>query len=356
MSKTALILGCAGQDGSYLADLLLEKGYNVHGLYRHGSHPNALWRIEHCKNRLVLHRGDVLDQLSIDRAVSETTPDEIYNMADQDSVAWSFEAPVQQLDITAGTVIRLLESVRRFAPCARVFQPCSATMYGELKPPQNEAGLMVCAPASPYACAKEVAWRTCCMYAHLYNLYVSCGVMFNHDSPRRSEDYLLSRIARQAVRVSRGELDKVRIGCPHRRVDIGYAPEYMDAAWRMLQQDEPGDYVVATGRAYPIMILVSEALIAAGCNPDCWEIDHTYTPSPGPECTWIGDATKAREALGWEPKHDAHSLVRLLSQSCCGVDGDTRASPGFPDQAPERPRLTGDSRFDSGQQPPGLFF
>jgi len=305
MSKTALILGVGGQDGSYLAELLLAKGYAVHGLHRHTSTGN-LRRIERILPTITLHRGDVLDAGCLNRLVDDIQPDEVYNMADQDNVAWSFAAPDYQWEVTHTAVNSLLWAVNNYAPNARVFQPCSATMFGDAPPMQDESTPLD--PKSPYAKAKAEALKTCQWHRFFEHSWVSCGIMFNHDSPRRSEDYLLSKIAGAAVRIARGQQEMLELGNLDARVDIGFAAEYAWAAWRMLQQDRPDDYVIATGKPYTIRHLAAEALVMAGValSSRVRQVDYPASPE------YIGDASKARAALGWEPVFDALALVKQL--------------------------------------------
>lgn len=238
MKKKALILGIGGMDGSHLTDILLDKDYDVHGVYRRSSYDN-LSRISHALNRITLHRGDLSDGGSIDRIIREVNPDEIYNEADQDHVGFSRETPEVSVDITAGAVQRLLETVLRFNPKIKVFQPVSATMFASSNRPLNETSPI--APASPYACAKVAAYYLCQHYRREHGLFVSCGIMFNHESPRRGPDYLLQRIVREAR-----DLGQVHISNPTDLVDIGYAPDYMCAAYQMLQLDKPVDLVIGT--------------------------------------------------------------------------------------------------------------
>lgn len=297
MTKRALILGIGGMDGSHLADLLLEKGYCVHGLYRRSSSDN-LWRIRHLLGppaKVQLHQGDLCDPLSVRRVICDVYPDELYNMADQDHVGWSQATPGYSVQVTAGAVSDLLEVVRQTGPSIRVFQPVSATMFGMAPPPQNE--LTPLDPRSPYACAKAHAYHLCRHYRRDHGLYVACGIMFNHDSVRRGPDYLLHRICRQAAAggpvVLRGDLNL--------RVDVGHAPDYVEAAWRMLQQDEPDDFVIGTGSAWTIRELANQALHCANAgrpgsvNAEPGDFRH------GREPTLIADAEKARRALRWEP-------------------------------------------------------
>lgn len=315
MTKRALILGVGGQDGSYLAEFLLKTGYEVHGMV-HRSSVDNLVRIRHLLDipapGLTIHRGDLTDPVSMGRVLWEVAPDEIYNFADQDNVDWSYRVPAYNYDVTFAAVGRLLEQVRdgwgKRAPEVRIFQPISATIFGAAEPPQNE--LTPLAPASPYACAKAAALLLCQHYRREYGMYVSTAIYFNHDSPRRGEDYLLHRIAAAARRGDR------EFACwnPEQRVDIGFAGEYAEAAWQVLQLDAPSDdYCIGTGEGVSIGALVYHAydVVWAGC------LQPVVTASqggarPGGSPTLIADCRKAREAFGWAPQVDAFGVLDLL--------------------------------------------
>lgn len=300
MSKRALILGVGGQDGSYLAELLLEKGYEVHGLYRRSSVDN-LGRLIGCRDRLVLCSGDVLDAGCLYGLIEEIGPSEIYNMADQDHVPSSTRIPAYQMDITAKGVVVLLEAVRRVDCNIRVFQPCSATMFGASPIPQNESSPI--SPMSPYALAKAAAFLACRYYREHHSLFVSTAVFFNHDSPRRREDYFLHRVIRGVLNwensIVSGELDV--------KVDIGYAPEYVKAAWTMLQLPKADDFCIGTGQAPSVEEWIGIVCEVAGV-PFREPIAAPYLASPSLQA----DCTKARATFGWDPKVDAEGLVHIL--------------------------------------------
>lgn len=315
--KKALILGVGGQDGSYLAELLISCGYVVHGMARHSSH-NNLQRIKHlmdaeCFDCFHLHYGDMLDPLSVDRLIRDVNPDEIYNEADQDNIDFSFKTPAYTSDITCGAVARLLESIRNFNPEIKLFQPVSATMFGMSPAHQNEESKFQ--PQSPYACAKVAAYYLCQHYRREYGMFVATGIMYNHDSPRRSGKYLLHKIAEQAVRVSRGEANKLVIPVADMKVDIGYARAYMQAAYKMLQHDKPDDFVIATGQGISIRQLAWSALEVAGVPDGLWDglvqVDHSLQ-RVGKQPTLIGNPIKAQTELRWVPTHTAMSMVELL--------------------------------------------
>lgn len=313
--KVALIFGCGGMDGSYLAELLISKqNYEVHGVYRRTS-TNNLSRLSGCIRDIHLHRGDLSDGASCERIIRQVLPDEIYNEADQDHVAYSKETPQVSADITFGSVSRLLETVldiqRTTNRKIRVFQPVSATMFGDSAPPQNERTPF--APASPYACAKLAAYYLCQHYRREYGVHVSTGIMFNHESPRRGPDYLLQRIVRQAKLIAKGKEDKIQLYNTEMEVDIGYAPDYMDAAWRILQLNEPTDLVVGTGYPTRIAHLAVLALECVGITSnlskyieDCGEDKFRNEP------TLTADYSELSRLTKWYPTHYRKGLVKIL--------------------------------------------
>ncbi len=279
MTKRALILGIGGQDGSYLADLLVSKGYEVHGLYRRTSVDN-LWRIKHLLNKIQLHCGDITDPNSLHRVLQDVKPHELYNEADQDHVGTSFQTPKLSMDVTAGGVLNVLESVKACCPDCKVFQPTSATIFGDALPPQTESTSLN--PLSPYACAKAHAYYLARYYRQVYNLHVSTSILYNHDSTRRSGDYLLHNIAKQAIAVSSHQQSYITIGNPDMSVDIGYAPDYCEGIYKILQQSTPDDYILASGPT-TIRNLISSALEQAGVD-EPWsnpKIEHDPTG-----CMW----------------------------------------------------------------------
>lgn len=311
MSKRALITGIGGQDGSYMADLLLAKGYEVHGLHRHSSVDN-LRRLREAGtiDRVTLHRGDVTDWVSLFDTVWKSQPDEVYHLADQDNVGWSRAAPSYQLRVTGMAVRDLLEICSKFP--AKLFVPLSATMFGSSPPPQNEEAFID--PQSPYATSKVAAWLDCEDFRER-GLHVVCGIMFNHDSPRRNEGYLLGRIAKQAVELARGERARIKIGNPSTVVDIGFAGDFMDIAWRLMQLPQPDDYCVGTGQGVAIRELICQAVYRAGGR---WEGEHQIEVDPDyaeVQPTLVADTTKLKKALGWHPDSkdlNAISIVKML--------------------------------------------
>jgi GDPmannose 4,6-dehydratase len=292
VSKRALILGVGGQDGSYLAELLLGKGYEVHGLYRRSSVDNlARLRAAGVLGRVVLHPGDVTDYESVDMAVCSCSPDEAYNLADQDDARWSETVPLYSVQATAGGAANVLRAAENYgAGRVRVFQPVSALIFGDAPAPQDVTTPLN--PMTPYACAKAHALHLCRYYRVVHGMFVACGIMYNHDSPRRGPGYLLQKIARGV------EID----GDLSRPVAIGYAPEFVDAAWRMLQR--PLDLCVGSGRSYTVSSLVRYA--AHG----------TIYGDEGPtrdDGRWlVPDVRPAQRALGWRAETDALGTLQHI--------------------------------------------
>ena len=260
--KKALILGITGQDGSYLADILLERGYTVHGMVRRSSTGN-LRNIEHNLGKITLHNGDMSDPLSIQRIIAEVMPDEIYNEADQDHVSFSYDTISYSGDITGSAVGRLLEIIKTTCKTAKVFIPLSATMFGNAPAPQNEETPF--SPQSPYAVSKVTAYYWAKYYREHHGMFVTSAILYNHDSVRRAGDYLLHKIARQAIAVQRGQQETIELtGNLGLRVDIGFAKDYMLAAYYSLQQSIPASIMIGSGDAKPVFRLGFYALEAAG--------------------------------------------------------------------------------------------
>ena len=317
MTKTALITGLTGQDGSYLAELLLSKGYEVYGLRRRSSSFNTdrvdhlLTDFRHDPNaRLKLAYGDLCDSTSLVKLLYRLKPQEIYNLGAQSHVHVSFELPEYTSDVVGLGTVRILEAVRETGIGARVYQASSSEMFGSTPPPQNETSQFH--PRSPYACAKVFAHHVAVNYRESYGLFVSSGILFNHESPRRGENFVTRKITRAAARIKKGLQEKLYLGNLEARRDWGYAPEYVEAMWRMLQQDQPEDYVVATGEAHSVREFVELAFDRVKVD---WkkhvEIDPTYY-RPAEVNHLVGDATKAKEKLGWQATVRFPELVRLM--------------------------------------------
>ncbi|MBI5865901.1 MAG: GDP-mannose 4,6-dehydratase [Planctomycetes bacterium] len=318
--KTALITGVTGQDGSYLAELLLANGYTVHGIISRSSSFNTeridpFYRDPHDPEaRLFLHYGDLADGTSLRRILENVRPDEIYNLGAQSHVMVSFQQPEYTADIVATGTLRLLESVRDYQAhtgrSVRIYQAGSSEMFGSTPPPQREISRF--APRSPYGVAKVAAFHYGVNYREAYDLFVACGILFNHESPRRGETFVTRKISRAVGRIRVGLQENLYLGNLGAKRDWGYAGDYVEAMWRMLQAEAPGDYVVATGVAYSVGEFCEEAFSAAGLN---WRnhvrVDPRYL-RPAEVQHLCGDATKARNELGWRPTVAFVDLVRMM--------------------------------------------
>ena len=325
MAKRALITGITGQDGSYLAELLLDKGFEVFGLVRRLSTPN-LGNIEPIADDLVLLDGDLMDQSSLNAAVKEAEPDEVYNLAAQTFVATSFVQPVLTGEITGLGVVRLLEAVRAHAPDARVYQASSSEMWGKVtKEPQDETTPFH--PRSPYGVAKVYAYWACVNYREAHGLFVSNGIMSNHESPRRGVEFVTRKISHGVARIHLGMVDDIALGELDAQRDWGYAPEYVDLMWRILQHEEPDDFVGATGEAHSVREFVTAAFRVVGIED--WE-PHVAIQKrhfrPAEVYNLRGDASKAKELLGWEPKVRFQELVKIMVEADIGRLEGNKAS------------------------------
>ena len=300
----ALITGITGQDGSYLAELLLDHGAEVHGIVRRtsrGEYPNLAGILD----RITLHYGDMTTETRLAQIVADVRPTEVYNLAAQSDVGASFSCPEYTMEVNAVGVVRLLMAVQRFAPTARVYQASTSELFGNEPAPQNEQTRFE--PRSPYAAAKLAAHNVCRNYREAYGMHVSCGILFNHESPRRGLQFVTRKIARAAAR-----REMVRLGNIDPQRDWGYAPDYVEGMWLMLQQDEPGDYVIATGETHSVEEFAAAAYAVVGLDyKDYVETDPAFVrPSEVHELR--GDATRAREELGWRPGVAFEDLVTLM--------------------------------------------
>lgn len=319
MGKTALITGVTGQDGSYLAELLLAKGYTVHGIVRRSSTFNTE-RIDHIYQdpqgpgrTFVLHHADLTDGVALVNLLREVRPDEIYNLGAQSHVRVSFDAPLYTGDVTGLSALRLLEAVRASGSGARVYQASSSEMFGAAPPPQNERTPFH--PRSPYGCAKVFGYWATVNYREAYGMYAVNGILFNHESPRRGETFVTRKITRAVARIKAGLQDRLYLGNLDAVRDWGYAPEYVEAMWRMLQRDEPDDYVVATGEAATVRQFVETAFAHADLD---WTRYVRYDPKyerPSEVDALIGDAGKARELLGWQPRVRVADLAGIMVEA-----------------------------------------
>lgn len=318
MSPKAIITGITGQDGSYLAEFLLEKGYEVHGLVRRSSSFNT-WRIDAIRERLVLHYGDLVDQNSLMRTLESVEPDEVYNLAAQSHVKVSFEMPEYTTDVAGMGVLRLLDAVRALGLKTRVYQAGSSEMFGMVQEtPQNERTPFH--PRSPYAVAKVFGHWTAINYRESYGLQVSNGILFNHESPRRGENFVTRKITRGLAAIRQGRTKELRLGNLDAKRDWGFAGDYVEAMWLMLQRDSPDDYVVATGESHSVREFLEEAFGYAGLD---WRRHVVVDPKyfrPAEVDFLLGDAGKARRVLGWVPRMAFKELVRLM------VDADAAVS------------------------------
>ncbi len=309
--KTALISGVTGQDGSFLAELLLRKGYAVHGLVRRLSSPNVT-NIAHIRDKLDLLDGDMTDQTSLATALKESHPDEIYNLAAQSFVATSYRQPVLTADVNGLGVVRLLEAVREIVPDARVYQASTSEMFGLVnETPQRETTPFH--PRSPYGVSKVFAYWACANYREAYKMHISNGILYNHESERRGLEFVTRKVTHGVAMIAKGKATSIDLGNLDAERDWGYAPEYVDAMWRMLQQKEPGDYVVATGESHSVREFVQMAFREVGIED--YESHVRVDPRhlrPAEVHTLCGDPSKARKVLGWEAKTRLAELVRIM--------------------------------------------
>jgi GDPmannose 4,6-dehydratase len=323
MAKKAFVTGITGQDGAYLSELLLDKGYEVHGVIRRSSSFNTgridhLYRDPHERGvKLFTHFGDLSDSVSLTKLLYELQPDEIYHLGAQSHVRVSFDIPEYTFDVTAGGTLRLLDAIRESGVKAPFYQASSSEMFGAAQPPQSEATPFH--PRSPYAVAKVAAYWATVNYRESYDMFACNGILFNHESPMRGETFVTRKVTRAVARIKAGLQDKLYLGNLDAKRDWGYAPDFVEAMWLMLQHDEPLDLVIATGETHTVREFVEAAFGRVGLE---WEphvdIDPRYF-RPAEVEELLGDATKARDALGWEPKVKFDELVRLM------VDADVTA-------------------------------
>ena len=320
MSKKALITGITGQDGSYLAELLLSKSYEVHGIIRRSSSFNTQ-RIDHLytdphqlNTQLFLHYGDLTDGTGLREILTRVQPDEVYNLGAQSHVRVSFNQPVYTVQTDAVGTIRLLEAVRDTGLDTKFYQASSSEMYGKATQiPQTETTPFH--PRSPYGCAKVYSFWQTVNYREAYGLYACNGILFNHESPRRGETFVTRKITRAATRIKEGPQDKLYLGNLDAKRDWGFAGDYVEAMWLMLQQDKPDDYVIATGQTRPIREFLDLAFEQVGLDwRDYVEIDPRYL-RPTEVDLLQGDSSKARKFLGWRPKVSFEQLVAMMIES-----------------------------------------
>lgn len=309
-AKRALITGITGQDGSYLAEFLLEQGYEVVGMVRRTSTLN-FQRIEQIQDRLTLLSGDLADQISLLRLLDEVRPHEVYNLAAQSFVPTSWQQPVLTGDVSGLGVTRLLDAVRQVDPAIRVYQASSSEMFGKVQEvPQSETTPFY--PRSPYGVAKLYGHWITVNYRESYGLFACSGICFNHESPRRGQEFVTKKIARAAARICRGLESELRLGNLEARRDWGYAPDYVRAMWLMLQQEQPADYVLATGETHSVAEFAAAAFGEVGLNWRDYVVQDPRLIRPAEVDLLVGDAGKARRELGWRAETSFDELVRLM--------------------------------------------
>lgn len=329
-ARKGLITGITGQDGSYLAELLLDKGYEVHGMVRRSSTEN-FERIAHLRSRLQLHQADLLDQVSLVNLLREIRPHEVYNLAAQSFVPTSWVQPSLTGEFTALGVTRMLDAVRLVDPAIRFYQASSSEMFGKAREmPQNENTPFH--PRSPYAVAKAYGHWITVNYRESFGLFAVSGILFNHESPRRGREFVTRKISEGVARIKLGLEDELKLGNLEAKRDWGYAPEYVEAMWRMLQRDEPQDYVVGTGEQHSVREFVDAAFAHVGLDPkDFVRVDPALV-RPAEVDTLLADPTKAREELGWRTQTPFRELVRIMVEADLEAQeqqsGRRRGDPG----------------------------
>ena len=325
MAKRALITGITGQDGSYLAELLLDKGYEVFGMVRRASTTNY-WRIEHLLDRIVLKPGDLLDQLSLIKVLEDVRPHELYNLAAMSFVPASWDQPMLTGEFNAQGVTRALEAVRRVDPKIRLYQASSSEMYGKVREiPQTE--LTPFYPRSPYGVSKVYAHYITVNYRESYDLFAVSGILFNHESPRRGLEFVTRKVTDGVARIKLGMSDSLGLGNLDAQRDWGFAGDYVRAMWLMLQQEQADDYVIATGESHSVRELVELSFAHVGLD---WQKHVKLDPRflrPAEVDHLVGDSAKARKALGWTPEVDFPSLVRMMVDADMARLSSARGTP-----------------------------
>lgn len=313
-NKVALITGCNGQDGSYLMELLLEKGYEVHGITRRTSQP-LHDNIAHLLGKITLHPADMTDAGSIRRAIEKSNPDEIYNLAGMSQVRWSYDVPQMTMDVNCGGLLRIIEAVRHFNIDCKIYQACSSEMFGKVKEiPQNENTPFY--PRSPYGVSKAAAYYMARVYRESYGMKIYCGFLFNHESERRGEEFLTRKVAKAVAAIKNGIQEKITLGNLEAKRDFGYAKEYVDWIWQIMQYEKADDFVIATGETHSVEEFVQSAFAYVGIEnwKDYVESDEKFM-RPAEVDLLIGDATKSKNILGFEPKVKFKELVGIMVQA-----------------------------------------
>jgi GDPmannose 4,6-dehydratase len=313
MTKTAFITGITGQDGSYLAELLLGKGYRVCGMVRRSSTEN-FERINHLRNRIELYQADLLDQTSISHVLAEIQPDEVYNLAAQSFVATSWNQPVLTAEYTGVGVTRMLEAIRQVCPKARFYQASSSEMFGKvLETPQKETTPFY--PRSPYGVAKVYGHYITLNYRESYGLYACSGILFNHESPRRGLEFVTRKITHHVARIKCGLANELRLGNLQAKRDWGFAGDYVQAMWLMLQQDVPDDYVVGTGETHTVQEFVEIAFDHVGLDWKRYVVIDPKFVRPAEVDLLLADPSKTKKQLGWQPQVNFEQLVTMMVES-----------------------------------------
>ncbi len=311
--KRSLITGITGQDGSYLAELLLEKGYEVYGMVRRSS-VERFERIQHIRKRINLIQGDLSDQSSLDEAIRTVAPDEVYNLGAQSFVPTSWNQPVLTTDITGLGVTRILEAIRKHKPDAKFYQGSSSEMFGKVREvPQREETPFY--PRSPYGVAKVFGHYITVNYRESYGIYACSGILFNHESERRGLEFVTRKVSYGVACIKLGKSKELRLGNIEAARDWGYAPDYVKAMWKMLQQDQGEDFVIATGRALTVRELVEHAFGVVGLDWHKYVVVDPTLLRPAEVDHLIGDATKAKKMLGWEPLVSFPEMIRRMVES-----------------------------------------
>jgi GDPmannose 4,6-dehydratase len=310
--KRALITGLTGMDGSHLADLLLDKGYEVHGIVRrHGTW--SLANVDHILDRVTLHYADITDQYRLFTVINEARPDEVYNLAAETHVGESFDNPDRFAMATGVGAMRVFEAVRRYAPEARVYQASTSELFGNVPAPQGDETPFK--PASPYACAKLYAHKMADVYRKAHGIWIACGILMNHESPRRGREFVTRKVARAVARIAAGHRERLELGNLEARRDWGWAPDYVEAMWRILQLDEPRDMVLGTGESHSVRQLARTMFECAGLN---WR-DHVDTVEtlrrPADVDHLEADPALARELIGWKPTVGFEELCRRMVEA-----------------------------------------
>lgn len=313
MAKKALITGVTGQDGSYLAELLLSKGYEVYGMVRRTS-TVRYERIRHIQDQIHLVQGDLLDQTSLTKAMATIQPDEVYNLAAQSFVPTSWNQPVFTGDVTALGATRMLEALHTTAPNARFYQASSSEMFGKVQEvPQRESTPFW--PRSPYGVAKVYGHWITVNYRESYNLYCCSGILFNHESPRRGMEFVTRKVAYHAAKIKLGLVNELRVGNLDAQRDWGFAGDYVEAMWLMLQQDQPDDYVIATGQTHSVERLLEVAFACVDLDWKNYTVQDPEFMRPAEVDLLVGDPTKAHAKLGWEPTITFEGLIQMMVEA-----------------------------------------